>query len=94
MLLMKPILAVLLFLPVFAIAQKLKKADKAILESLKTNIAYLSDDKLEGRRAGTNGEVLAVTFITDDTDEGSQIPFAICSAPAHFRLYSSEETFR
>ena len=62
---MKPILAVLLFLPVFAIAQKLKKADKAILESLKTNIAYLSDDKLEGRRAGTNGEVLAVTFITD-----------------------------
>ena len=51
---MKPILAALLFLPLFAVAQKLKKADKAIFESLKTNIVYLSDDNFEGISAGTN----------------------------------------
>jgi aminopeptidase YwaD len=62
---MKRLFFSLLLLPVIAIGQKLKKADKAILESLKANIAYLSDDKLEGRRAGTTGEGLAVTFITE-----------------------------
>jgi aminopeptidase YwaD len=46
-------------------AQKLKKADKAAIESLKASVSYLADDKLEGRRAGTPGENLAATFITE-----------------------------
>ncbi len=46
-----------------AISQKLKKADKAILENLHTEIEYLANDKLEGRRAGTPGEKLAADFI-------------------------------
>jgi hypothetical protein len=62
---MKPHLVFLLFIPGLVFGQKLKKADKAILESLKTNIAYLADDKLEGRRAGSQGEALAVSFITE-----------------------------
>lgn len=44
-------------------AQKLKKADKALMQNLKTHIAYLADDKLEGRRAGSNGEKLASDYI-------------------------------
>lgn len=62
---MKPFIALMLLLPVMAIGQKLKKSDKAIVESLKTSIYFLADDKLEGRRAGTAGEGLAANFITD-----------------------------
>ena len=47
----------------FAVAQKIKKADKIILTNLQTHIAYLADDKLEGRRTGTTGEKLAYEYI-------------------------------
>ena len=46
------------------LSQKLKKADKVILQGLETHIRYLADDKLEGRRAGTPGEKLASDYIT------------------------------
>lgn len=46
------------------LAQKLKKADKAIVSSLQSSIGYLADDKLEGRRAGTHGEQLALDYIS------------------------------
>ncbi|QEC41456.1 M20/M25/M40 family metallo-hydrolase [Pseudobacter ginsenosidimutans] len=45
-------------------AQKIKKADKAIVTNLQAHIAYLADDKLEGRRAGSNGEKLAGEYIS------------------------------
>ncbi len=50
-------------------AQKLKKADKAIVANLQAEIGYLADDKLEGRRAGTNGEKLAREFIQKKFEE-------------------------
>ena len=50
------------FLP--ASAQKLKKADKQVLTSLQAHVAYLADDKLEGRRTGTPGEKLAMEYIS------------------------------
>ena len=46
-------------------SQKLKKGDKQIVENLKQHIYYLADDKLEGRRAGSNGEKLAMNYISD-----------------------------
>lgn len=45
--------------------QKLKKADKAIINDLKTIVTYLSSDKLEGRRTGTAGEKLAYTYLSE-----------------------------
>ena len=45
-------------------AQKLKKADKAIMAVLQAHIRFLADDKLEGRRAGTAGEKLASDYIS------------------------------
>ncbi|NML20047.1 M28 family peptidase [Pseudoflavitalea sp. G-6-1-2] len=45
-------------------AQRLKKADKAVIANLEAHISYLADDKLEGRRAGTNGEKLASEYIS------------------------------
>lgn len=55
------LLAILVFLPAFS--QKLKKADKAVLANVQSHIKFLSDDKLEGRRAGTAGEKLANDYI-------------------------------
>jgi len=40
------------------------KSSLNIVDSLKAHITYLADDKLEGRRTGTNGEKLAVEYIT------------------------------
>lgn len=40
-----------------------KKADRKTLTNLQTHVAYLSSDKLEGRRTGTAGEQLAATYI-------------------------------
>ena len=50
-------------------AQKLKKADKTIVTNLQAHIGYLADDKLEGRRAGTNGEKLAREYIQKKFEE-------------------------
>lgn len=57
------ILAFLLF-TTHSFAQKLKKADKAAIANLQAHISFLADDKLEGRRAGTNGEKLAGEYIS------------------------------
>ncbi|MFT3749574.1 MAG: M20/M25/M40 family metallo-hydrolase [Agriterribacter sp.] len=49
----------------FVSAQKLRKADRQIVENLKTTVHYLADDKLEGRRAGTEGEKQAASYISE-----------------------------
>jgi len=41
------------------------KADKITSTNLQTHIQYLASDKLEGRRAGTPGELLATQYISD-----------------------------
>jgi aminopeptidase YwaD len=56
---------ILTFFP-FAHSQKLRKADKEIIAELQTDINYLSNDKLEGRRSGTAGETLASDYIIAD----------------------------
>src|SRR6188768_1689222 len=45
-------------------APKLSKADNATVTNLQANIGYLASDKLEGRRAGTNGEKIAGEYIS------------------------------
>lgn len=54
----------LLFLVSTVSAQKLKKEDRLTLANLKKHISYLADDKLEGRRAGSPGEKLAMEYIS------------------------------
>jgi hypothetical protein len=44
-------------------AQKLKRADKVLIQNLETHIKFLASDELEGRRAGTPGEQKAVDYI-------------------------------
>lgn len=55
-------------------AQKLKKAEKAIVQDLKTTVFYLADDKLEGRRTGSKGEELAADYIIEKFKEAGLQP--------------------
>jgi aminopeptidase YwaD len=71
---MKNIIWFLFFLPAAVFGQKMKKADKQIVESVKSSITYLADDKLEGRRAGSPGEALAIAFITDKFNKAGLTP--------------------
>jgi aminopeptidase YwaD len=63
---MKRLLWLVLLAVQFTAAQKLKKADKAIVASLQTHVSYLADDKLEGRRTGSAGEKLAYEYISNE----------------------------
>lgn len=58
----------------FATAQKTKKTDKAVIANLHQHIEYLASDKLEGRRTGTNGEKLAMEYISDQFKSIGLVP--------------------
>ena len=67
---MKKLWMVMLFLilifNVQAQSKKAKiKADKITTTNLETHIQYLASDKLEGRRAGSPGELLAMEYINN-----------------------------
>ncbi|MET0636369.1 MAG: M28 family peptidase, partial [Chitinophagaceae bacterium] len=66
----------LLFIMVSTIVsgQKLKKADKEIIGNLRQHIGFLADDKLEGRRAGSKGENLAMVYIADRFQAAGLVP--------------------
>jgi len=71
------ILIFLIFSHVFflsAFSQKLRKADKAIIAELQTDITYLANEKLEGRRSGTPGEGLASGYIIDGLSKAGLKP--------------------
>src|SRR5882757_3582609 len=70
---MKKIFLLLTVVSFSATAQKLKKADKAIVADLQKNIGYLADDKLEGRRTGTAGEKLAYEYISNEFSKNKLI---------------------
>ncbi|MCU7550941.1 M28 family peptidase [Chitinophagaceae bacterium LB-8] len=57
----------ILFLLIFGAteAQKLKKEDKQLVANLQAHIQYLASDELQGRRTGTQGEALAMKYISD-----------------------------
>ena len=68
------LLVVFLFVVNGVSAQKISKADKEILKYLEANVVYLASDKLEGRRAGTQGETLAADFISSKFKEIGLLP--------------------
>lgn len=71
---MKRLFVLLLVLPLITQAQSKKekkviearkKADQVIVQQLKSHVQYLSDDKMQGRRTGTAGEMLAMKYIAE-----------------------------
>ncbi len=62
---MKNALIIVLLFCEAASAQRLKKSDKIIIENLKSEVGFLSGDRLEGRRTGTPGEKLAYEYLSE-----------------------------
>jgi aminopeptidase YwaD len=66
---MKKLLVIVALVPVLCFSQGRKerkaqeKNDKITLANLQAHVQFLADDKLEGRRAGTHGEELAMQYI-------------------------------
>lgn len=77
---MKKFLLLITLVPLLAFAQSRKqrkaqeRADKETLANLKTHIQYLADDKLEGRRAGSDGEALAMQYIAKQFEKAGLQP--------------------
>ena len=71
---MKKLIFLLLCAPQILFAQKLKKADNQIVDALHSHIYFLADDKLEGRRAGSKGEGLAVQYIVAEFTKAGLSP--------------------
>ena len=56
-----------------ACAQNLKDEQQS-LERIKASVSYLADDKLEGRRTGTEGEKLASAYISEQFKKAGLSP--------------------
>ena len=73
---MKKALIILVLIPTLSYSQSKKKkrlaeekANAQLVANLKTQIQYLADDKLEGRRAGSRGEDIAMQYIIEQYKE-------------------------
>jgi aminopeptidase YwaD len=73
---MKKFLLVLLLVPALTYAQSKKKkrqmeekANAELVANLKAHVQFLADDKLEGRRAGSRGEELAMNYIINQYEQ-------------------------
>lgn len=85
------LLIILLFASLSSVGQKLKKADKVMITNLQAHITYLSDDKLEGRRAGTNGEKLAREYISNEFQKAGLEPKGEQGWLQPFEIYDGKQ---
>jgi aminopeptidase YwaD len=97
---MNSIRAVFLFISLFlfqiSFAQKkkspkLSKADHTTVTNLQAHISYLANDKLEGRRAGTNGEKLAGEYISQKFQEAGLQPKGSEGFFQPFEIYDGKQ---
>jgi Zn-dependent M28 family amino/carboxypeptidase len=72
-------------------AQKLTRSEKAIVTGLKAHVSYLADDKLEGRRAGTGGEKLAMEYIRNQFEKAGLAPKGENGWYQPFEIYDGKE---
>ena len=71
---MKSVLLVLVLISQFTVGQRLNKADKTVIENIKTEISYLASDELQGRRTGTPGEKMAYEYLSTRFEKAGLIP--------------------
>jgi Zn-dependent M28 family amino/carboxypeptidase len=70
---------------------KLSKADNATVTNLQAHISYLANDKLEGRRAGTNGEKLAGEYISQKFQAAGLQPKGSDGFYQPFEIYDGKQ---
>ena len=72
-------------------SSKLSKADNVTVTNLQAHIGYLASDKLEGRRAGTNGEKLAGDYISQKFQEAGLQPKGSEGFFQPFEIYDGKQ---
>ena len=85
-----------LFIVQFSFAQKkkspkLSKADQVTVTNLQSHIGYLASDKLEGRRAGTDGERLAGEYISQKFKDAGLQPKGDDGFYQSFEIYDGKQ---
>ena len=70
---------------------KLSKADNATVTNLQAHITYLANDKLEGRRAGTDGEKLAGEYISQKFQAAGLQPKGSDGFYQPFEIYDGKQ---
>jgi aminopeptidase YwaD len=85
------LMIILLFASFSSVGQKLKKTDKVMITNLQAHITYLADDKLEGRRAGTNGEKLAREYISSEFKKAGLEPKGEQGWLQPFEIYEGKQ---
>jgi len=83
-------LLMLAYAPVFA-QKKLKKSDRVIVANLQTHVAFLKGDKLEGRKAGSEGEKMADEYIIRQFTKSGLKPRGEKQWYQAFRIYDGKE---
>ena len=71
--------------------KNIAKPDTQTIDNLKAHIQYLADDKLEGRRTGTNGEDLAMKYIISQFKEIGLAPKGTEYYPQDFNVNDGKQ---
>lgn len=86
------LLALLVLAHVHAFAQKkLKKSDRVIVANIQTHVAFLKGDKLEGRKAGSEGEKMADEYIIRHFTKSGLKPRGENQWYQSFNIYDGKE---
>ena len=88
---------VLIFVSQFSFAQKKNKSkqknpDNTVITNLQSHISFLADDKLEGRRTGTNGEKLAMEYISGQFQEAGLLAKGTSNYYQRFEVNEGKQT--
>ena len=87
-----PLLALLILACVPASAQKkLKKSDRTIVANIRAHETFLNGDKLEGRKAGTDGEKMAEEYIIKQFTKSGLKPRGEKDWYQVFKIYDGKE---
>ncbi len=73
-----------------SVSKNTGKTDSQLDENLRKHIAYLADDKLEGRRTGTEGEKLAMDYISGRFKEIGLLPKGTNGYYQPFEVYDGK----
>lgn len=71
---MKYIFLLLFFTSATTFGQRIRKADKAIINNIKSTVSHLASDEFQGRRTGTPGEKLAYEYLSSEFKKIGLIP--------------------
>jgi hypothetical protein len=76
----------------YAYSQRLRKADRQMLEDIQNDVQYLSSDKMEGRRAGSPGEKQASDYIVSSFEKTGLKPLGDKGAwQQTFEIYDGKD---